>query len=73
MIQLTLNIPENNFNFFLELVQNLSFEVKIHKTSVLSPAQQEFVDDIKHALNQVELHRQGKIKLKSAKELLNEI
>jgi hypothetical protein len=35
--------------------------------------QQEFIDDLKKALVQVELHQQGKIKLQSAQELLAEL
>jgi hypothetical protein len=39
----------------------------------LTAEQQEFVDDLKEALIQVELHQQGKIELQSAQELLAEL
>jgi Fic family protein len=35
--------------------------------------QQEFIDGLKEALTQVELHQQGKIKLQSAREFLKEL
>ena len=39
----------------------------------LSAKQKKFVDDLKHSLDEVELHRQGKIKLQTAREFLNEL
>jgi hypothetical protein len=39
----------------------------------LSSKQIEFVDDLRDSLNEVEQHRQGKIKLQSAKDFLNEL
>jgi hypothetical protein len=39
----------------------------------LTKEQQEFVDGLKQALIEVELHQQGKIKLQSAQELLAEL
>ncbi|EMJ52943.1 hypothetical protein LEP1GSC083_2909 [Leptospira interrogans serovar Pyrogenes str. L0374] len=37
------------------------------------PTKKEILDGIKQGLKEVELHRQGKLKLKSAKELLDEL
>ncbi len=48
-------------------------EVVAHPKRKLTAEQQEFVDDLKEALIQVELHQQGKIKLQSAQELLAEL
>ena len=69
MQRLVLDIPDNKINFFMELVSNLGFE----KVERLSNSQKMFVDDIKTSLKEVELHRQGKIKLQSAKDFLNEL
>ncbi len=38
-----------------------------------APTTQDVIDGIKEALEEVKLHRQGKIKLKSLDELLNEL
>lgn len=47
--------------------------MKIHKYRKLTPAQKEFVDGLKHSLEQVELHLQGKIQLQDAFEFLKEL
>jgi len=39
----------------------------------LTKKQQEFVDDLKHSLMQVEQHINGEIKLQSADQLLDEL
>jgi hypothetical protein len=69
MQRVVLDIPDNKINFFMELVNNLGFK----KVQRLSAKQKEFVDDLKHSLNEVELHRQGKIELQSARDFLNEL
>jgi hypothetical protein len=74
MQKLILEIPENKFQFIMELLSNFEYvkiaESKPHK---ISSKQKEFVDDLKQSLMEVELHRQGKIKLKTAREFLNEL
>jgi len=76
MKQVVINIKENKYNFIMELLNSFDF-VKVAdnkgKPLKLSAKQKEFVDDLKHSLNEVELHRQGKIKLQSAREFLNEL
>jgi hypothetical protein len=69
MQRVVLDIPDNKINFFMELVNNLG----IKKVQRLTSKQKEFVDDLKDSLNEVELHRQGKIKLQSARDFLNEL
>lgn len=39
----------------------------------LTKEQQEFVDDLKHSLKQVEQHLKGEIKLQSADQLLEKL
>ncbi|MFO7657405.1 MAG: hypothetical protein R6W78_10080 [Bacteroidales bacterium] len=69
MQRVILDIPDNRINFFMELVNNLGFK----KVKRLSDNQKEFVDDLKSSLNEVEQHRQGKIKLQPARDFLNEL
>ncbi len=69
MQRVVLDIPDNKINFFMELVSNLGFK----KVKRLSKEQKEFVDDLRDSLNEVELHRQGKIKLQQARDFLNEL
>ena len=74
MKQVTLHIPDSNFKFFMKLVRSLSFVKVAEKKEIkLTGEQKEFVSDLKESLHQVDLHMQGKIKLKSAEELLDEL
>ncbi|MFO7668977.1 MAG: hypothetical protein R6W31_04900 [Bacteroidales bacterium] len=72
MKQVVLNIPDNKYPFFMELVKSLGF-VKVSSEPKLSKKQQKFVDDTKKSLEQVEQHLKGDIKLKSADRLLDEL
>jgi len=69
MQRVVLDIPDKKINFFMELIHNLGFK----KVQKLSKEQKEFVDDLKQSLNEVELHKQGKIKLQPARDFLNEL
>jgi len=71
MMKIILDIRDNRMPFFMELVKSLDFisvvkEVKDEKKS-------QFVSELAEAFNDVKLFEQGKKKLKSAKELLNEL
>jgi hypothetical protein len=72
MKQVTLNIPEKKYLFFMELIKSLGF-VKIQSEQKLYKENQLFVDEVQESLNQVEKHLEGKIELKSADQLLNEL
>ncbi len=72
MKQITLNIPDNKYPFFMELVKSLGF-VKVSDELKLTKKQQEFVEGTKKSLEQVEQHLKGKIKLKSADQLFDEL
>jgi hypothetical protein len=62
----------------MKVLKSFAFEVDAKPVrppvaKKLTPVQQEWVDDFREALEQVELHEQGKIRLKSARELLDEL
>ncbi|HUZ58032.1 MAG TPA: hypothetical protein VMU83_04565 [Hanamia sp.] len=70
-MKVILDIKENNrVPFFMELVKSLDY------ISVLKEEKDErkgqFIDGLIEAFNDVKLYEQGKKKLKSAKDLLNE-
>jgi ethanolamine utilization protein EutP (predicted NTPase) len=69
MQRIIIDIPDNRINFFMELLNNLGLK----KVRRLSDEDKEFVDDLKQSLEEVEKHRQGKIKLQSARDFLNEL
>ena len=74
MKEVTISVPESKFDFFIELIKSLQF-AKVEKINgkPLTDEQQEFVSGLEEALEQAELHRQGKIKLKDARSFLLEM
>ncbi len=58
--------------FFMELIDQLGY-VEVVKAKKLSLEDKAFVSDIKKSIREISLHQAGKKKLKTAKELLNEI
>ena len=70
MKQITLNIPENKFQFFIELVKNLGF-VKIEEFE--SDSKKEIIENLNQGFSDLKKYKQGKLKTTSAKEFLNEL
>lgn len=70
-----MKVPEGKVDFFLELVRNLKFkaEPKQPAKKEFTAEEREWIDGLKEALEQVELHQQGKIQLKSLDQLLREL
>ena len=72
------NVQPEHLPIFRELAKVLN--IKMRKEEIekkakrkLNAEQQAFVDGLKQALIEVELHQQGKIKLQSAREFLEEL
>ena len=75
MKQITLTVPDDEFSFFMELIKKFGF-AKIQNVETQPPLTEDelrFVEGLKSALKEVELHQQGKIQLKSAREFLKEL
>lgn len=72
MKQVVLNIPDNKYNFFMELVKSLDF-VRVNEEVKLTKKQKKFVEGTKNSLEQVEQHLKGKTLLKTADQLYNEL
>lgn len=75
MEQLILNITnKSKLTFMKELLGQLSFvEIVQPKKIKATTKEKKAVTDLDDAIAQVKLHRQGKIKLKSLEEALNEL
>jgi hypothetical protein len=68
MTQITINIKDNRkLSFLLELLKNFDF-VEVEKTSRTS-----LKDEIKEAVDNVNLIKQGKLQAKPLSELLDEL
>jgi hypothetical protein len=74
MKEITVRIPTLQFEFFMELLEKLQFaQVEKVTDEPFTPAQQAFEAELREALEQAELHKQGKIKLKDARTFLLEM
>jgi hypothetical protein len=70
MKQITLNIKDSKFKFFLELIKNFDF-VQVEENE--GDAKEAILANIKQGLEEVKLVQEGKMKSRPAKELLDEL
>jgi len=68
-MKILLDIKDNKADFVMELLKNLSFV----KAEELTPTKAQFLHELKGAVKEVTLAKQGKLKLQSAKDFLNEL
>ncbi len=68
-MKVLLDIKDNKADFIMELLRSFSFV----KAEPISPAKALFIKELKGSIEEVVLAKQGKIKLKSAEQLLNEL
>lgn len=69
-MQVLVEIPDNKVNFGLEVLRSLDF---IKKAKPMSQNKIDLWEDLKTASSEVKLHIEGKVKLKTAQQLLNEL
>lgn len=72
MRQVTLHIPDSSYAFFIKLAKSLQFIKKIEEVDA-PPTKKEVLNSITEGIKLAEQHRQGKRKLQTAKQLLNEL
>ncbi len=70
MKQVVLNIPDNKFNFFMELLKSFRY-VKIEKFT--GKSDEEIIEGIKTGLNEIKLIEKGKLKSTPLNEFLDEL
>jgi hypothetical protein len=68
-MKVLLDIKDSKADFVMELLHNLSFV----RTKKLTAKKELFLKELEEAVEEVKLAKQGKIKLKSAKEFLDEL
>jgi ribosomal protein S4E len=80
MKQLVINIPDNQYRFFIKVLKSFPFvQIDAKKNKLLeleaklNGPNRKIWQNIKEGITQVELHEKGIIKLNSAKDLLNEL
>lgn len=68
-MKVLLEIKDNKADFVMELLKNFSFV----KAKTISHEKAVLIEEVKEAVENLKLVRQGKLKAKSAKELLDEL
>lgn len=72
MKQLTLEIQESKYDFFLKLIEHFNFVKSAdEKEGKISGKQKKFIKNTIQSLHEVNLHQQGKIKLKTLEQTLD--
>jgi hypothetical protein len=69
-MKVLVDIPDNEISFGMKVLNSLSF---VKKVKPISASTAKLWDELKEAAEEVRLHKQGKIKLKTAQDLLNEL
>ena len=72
MITARIEIPDYKAELVLALLKELGVKIKVVKKSN-DAFKKKLKKDLQQAFKEVELHQQGKIELKSAKEALSEL
>lgn len=68
-MKVLLDIKDSRASFVMELLKNLPFV----KTKTLTPSKAQLFEEVKEAVDNMALVKQGKLKARSAKELLDEL
>jgi len=69
-MKILLEVPDNEAVFGIKVLKSLSF---VKKIKPMDAAKVKIGKDLKDASEEVRLHKQGKLKLKTAQELLSEL
>lgn len=69
-MKVLIEIPDNQAIFGMKVLKSLSF---VRKAKPMTTSAVELWDNLKEAAEQVRLHKLGKLKLKTAQELFNEL
>lgn len=69
-MKVVVDIPDNEASFAMKVLKSLSF---VKQAKPMSMDTVDVWEDLKEAAEQVRLHKKGKIKLKTAQELLDEL
>jgi hypothetical protein len=74
MITAEIELPEKDAEMILKVISKLGGKIKLTGSDQkLSPAAQKLKKELEGAFQEIKLHQQGKIQLKTARELLDEL
>ena len=70
VMKILLDISDNKASFFMEVLKNFSF---VKKATPITDAKADLMQDIREAVEELKLIREGKLKGIPAKDLLNDL
>jgi len=73
MVTAEIKLPEKDAEMILKVISKLGGKVKLIGTPKLSPAAKKMKKDLEQAFKEIKLHQEGKIKLKTLSEVLDEL
>jgi len=74
MITAEIKLPEKDAEMILKVISKLGGKIQLIKEdSKLSPAAKKLKKDLQKAFEEVKLHQEGKIQLKTLSEVLDEL
>ncbi len=68
-MKVLLDIPDDKASSLMDVLKSISYV----KTKIISNEKASLMEDIKEAVTNLNLAKKGKLKLKSAKDLYNEL
>lgn len=68
-MKILVDIPDNKATSFLEVIRSISYV----KAKQLTEAKAELIADIREAVEELKLVKQGKLKSRSVEDLINEL
>lgn len=72
MKHITVDIPDDKYTFFLELVNQLGFGTKMKKRKTVA-GEHAIENSLKQGFRELELVKENKLETRSLKDFLNEI
>ena len=69
-MKILLDIQDSKTAFFLELLKSFKF---VKKATPLTDSKTEFMEDIREAVNELNLIKQGKLKARNAEDIIHEL
>jgi F0F1-type ATP synthase membrane subunit b/b' len=74
MKDITLSIPDKDYPFFIRLIKKLDFvKIKEPKQAKVSASKQKFRDELKQAVEELNMIKSGKLKGRPLQELIDEL
>ncbi|MBX2966447.1 MAG: hypothetical protein KF845_09895 [Cyclobacteriaceae bacterium] len=70
MKQVVLNIKDEKYRFFLELIKNLDF---VQVEEIKGDSKEEIIANLKEGFKELKLYKERKKKFRDAKDLINEL